>query len=150
MAKNQPIQILFIALVMASNWHEADGICCTQSIEIYFECAKPLKVDLVVNSSVAEKHLQTTCLDGLCNTFICYDGTIVEALYCGHGRCNPLGCSCEGGCRTNAKGHSRDEAKRLFAKRYGCRILSVVANQSSAKTLLERFLVNVWKKNQSK
>lgn len=42
----------------------------------------------------------------ICNTLLCLDGTEKEGSFCGHGKCNFLGCQCDGGCRKGGNKHS--------------------------------------------
>lgn len=50
---------------------------------------------------------------------ICADGTRVgSSAYCGVGRCNFLGCDCDGGCRHNSEGDTRSGAVRMYKKIY--------------------------------
>lgn len=51
---------------------------------------------------------------------ICPDGTVMTFFdeYCGIGSCNMMGCNCNGGCRSNSKGNSREEAIRLYKQKY--------------------------------
>ncbi|XP_070132396.1 protein Diedel-like [Drosophila bipectinata] len=47
-----------------------------------------------------------------CESVICADGkTIKSGHFCGHGKCNVVGCNCEGGCRS---GHW----KKTFTERF--------------------------------
>lgn len=38
------------------------------------------------------------CIFNICTVYLCFDGT-ERTPYCGYGKCNFLGCHCDGGCR---------------------------------------------------
>lgn len=83
-----------------------------------------IDVTLLVNQTKAEcckneQFVRHNCVGLWCYSYICPDGTLLyRRSHCGVGPCNIFGCSCEGGCRRNAKGIDKEEAQRLFLERY--------------------------------
>lgn len=82
--------ILIVLILIASFEYQTNAECCGSAI----------LVDLRVR--------------------ICPDGSVMGFYdkYCGVGRCNMFGCHCDGGCKHNSKGDSREEAIRLYREKH--------------------------------
>lgn len=106
------ICILIISAVVLFSFTDAE--CCTKEYLIAHTCSNIPREELLPYAYAGLALLH----NDLCDSIICYDGTINYSHFCGKGRCNIFGCNCDGGCRDNAYG-TKDEAVRLFAEIHG-------------------------------
>lgn len=84
------INLLFVTLILSCYYQEIAGECC-YGVTITYRCE---------DSSFFN-----------CKKKYCLDGNINNGGYCGVGKCNFLGCSCDGGCR---KGSDENAIEKKF------------------------------------
>lgn len=108
----QFIAVSIAVFLIIHNRNSVNAECCNRDIIVSFPCG-----DNKVNNSFPFG------LWGIgkwsCRAHICNDGVTISPIgYCGIGDCNIIGCNCKGGCRTNSKENSTEEALRLFKEKY--------------------------------
>lgn len=102
---------IFVYLII-HNRSSVNAECCTQDIVVSFPCE---------DNNVEYSFPFGWWGNGKwsCRAHICNDGATISPIgYCGIGDCNIIGCQCDGGCRTNSKDNSAEEALRLFKEKY--------------------------------
>lgn len=99
MVESNKVLVFIVPMVLIAMLHEVNAECCGgRKLTAVHRCIRGRDV---------------------CRSEICFDGTILRSGSCSVGSCNGFGCDCEGGCRRNPKGFQKNEAKKLFERRYG-------------------------------
>lgn len=118
--------IAALALISISWINQSSADCCYPKNAVTHVCLgtpqeEEIKLDGILGPLDTRVYWIRNYEDKLrpkCLTRFCNDGGVVYGLHCGVGKCNALGCSCEGGCRKN-KGVSLDDMKKNWLNEKG-------------------------------